>query len=126
MDESKVVPTPGRQPGFPQAAEFESLRTREADGAGTRAEFRVTDPDRLLRLLTKRNVALLALIRSKSPRSLSELSVLSGRPKASLTRTLKRFRALGIVNYRKAGGRAKAPIVACDCVRLDVPLDAIE
>ena len=82
--------------------------------------IREPNPEKLLRLLTVRNLALLKIIRSKSPQSLTELARLSGRPKASLTRTLKRFVAFGIVNFRKTGGRGKAPAVTCDCVRFEV------
>ena len=82
--------------------------------------IRAPNPEKLLRMLTVRNLALLKIIRSKSPHSLTELARLSGRPKASLTRTLKRFVAFGIVNFRKTGGRGKAPAVTCDCVRLEV------
>jgi DNA-binding transcriptional ArsR family regulator len=79
-------------------------------------------PEKLMRLLSDRNLKLLKLIRSAEPKTLAELSRLSGRPKASLTRTLARLTDLGIVVLVKSKGRGKIPKVACDRVRLEVSL----
>jgi predicted transcriptional regulator len=75
-----------------------------------------------MRLLSDRNLKLLRLIRTAEPKTLAELSRLSGRPKASLTRTLARLSDLGIVTLRKSRGRGKVPLVTCDRVRLEVSL----
>lgn len=121
MDENRVlqieIPS-GSAPSGPPEAAFG--KPAEAAGGTSAQVIRAPNPEKLLRLLTVRNLALLKIIRSKSPRSLTELARLSGRPKASLTRTLKRFVAFGIVSFRKTGGRGKAPTVTCDCVRLEV------
>lgn len=79
-------------------------------------------PEKLMRLLSDRNLKLLKMIRTDKPKTLAELSRLSGRPKASLTRTLARLSDLGIVVLVKSKGRGKIPHVACDRVRLDVSL----
>lgn len=79
-------------------------------------------PEKLMRLLSDRNLKLLKMIRTKEPKTLAELSRLSGRPKASLTRTLARLSDLGIVVLVKSKGRGKIPKVACDRVRLEVSL----
>lgn len=79
-------------------------------------------PDQLMRLISQRNVSLLRLIKTSRPQSLAELSRLSGRPKASLTRTMQRLSALGIVVMRKAGGRGKVPAVACDRLQFDLDI----
>lgn len=79
-------------------------------------------PEKLMRLLSDRNLKLLKMIRTAQPKTLAELSRLSGRPKASLTRTLARLSDLGIVVLVKSKGRGKTPRVACDRVRLDVSL----
>lgn len=79
-------------------------------------------PEKLMRLLSDRNLKLLKMIRTDKPKTLAELSRLSGRPKASLTRTLARLSDLGIVVLVKSKGRGKIPQVACDRVRLDVSL----
>ena len=75
-----------------------------------------------MRLLSDRNLKLLRLIRTAEPKTLAELSRLSGRPKASLTRTLARLSDLGIVVLRKSKGRGKTPVVMCDRVHLEVNL----
>ena len=79
-------------------------------------------PEKLMRLLSDRNLKLLKMIRTAEPKTLAELSRLSGRPKASLTRTLARLSDLGIVVLVKSKGRGKIPKVACDRVRLEVSL----
>lgn len=91
--------------------------------AGARRTLPLTALERLSRLLSKRNIELLQLIKSAEPQSLTELAALSGRPKASLTVTLRRLRSFGIIGYRQTDGRRKIPIVACDRLRLDVSLN---
>ena len=78
--------------------------------------------EQVMRLISDRNVQLLQLIKKHRPQSLAELSRLSGRPTASLTRTLQRLSALGIVVVRRTKGREKIPVVACDCLRFELPL----
>jgi len=90
--------------------------------AGARRTLPLTALERLSRLLSKRNIELLQLIKSAEPQSLTELALLSCRPKASLTVTLRRLRSFGIIGYRQTDGRRKIPIVACDRLRLDVSL----
>ena len=79
-------------------------------------------PAQLMRLMSQRNVELLRLIRVRKPQSVSELARISGRPKASLTRTLQRLAGHGIIVMRKSAGRGKAPTVACDRLRLELAL----
>ena len=80
--------------------------------------------DTLARLLSVRNVGLLKLIKKARPRSVAELSRLSGRPKASLTATLHRLEEFGIVTFKEIDGRRRAPIVVCDILRLEVAIHA--
>ncbi len=87
---------------------------------------KTASPRQLMRLFSGRNVELLLLIKTRKPQSVSELARLSKRPKESLTRTLQRLAAVGIVEMRKAAGRGKAPTVACDRVRLELPLETAE
>lgn len=79
--------------------------------------------DAFSRLLSKRNVELLKLIKEAKPQSVAELARLSGRPKASLMLTLKRFKTYGIVEFDEVDGRRKVPRVACDRLRLEIPID---
>jgi predicted transcriptional regulator len=78
--------------------------------------------DAFSRLLSKRNVELLKLIKEAEPQSVAELARLSGRPKASLMLTLKRFKTYGIVEFVESDGRRKTPRVACDRLRLEIPI----
>ena len=74
----------------------------------------------LMRLLSESNVALLNIVRSQKPRSVAELARLTGRPKASLTQTLRRLERFGLISFRPTTGRRKTPEIVCDKVRLDV------
>lgn len=99
---------------------------RRAEGDPTsepysaRATF--VSAEQVMRLISGRNVELLRLIKERKPQSLAELSRISGRPTASLTRTLQRLSALGIVRMECRKGREKVPVVACDRLRFDLPL----
>lgn len=90
--------------------------------AGARRTLPLGSLEKLSRLLSRRNIELLQLIKTAEPQSLTELANLSGRPKASLTVTLRRLRNFGIIGYRQTDGRRKIPIVACDRLRLDIAI----
>ncbi|MGH1417783.1 MAG: MarR family transcriptional regulator [Hyphomicrobiaceae bacterium] len=79
--------------------------------------------DKLTRLLSGRNLWLLNLIRKNQPQSVAELARLSGRPKASLTLTLRRLESFGIIAFRESGNRRKVPYVICDRLMLEVSLE---
>jgi len=79
--------------------------------------------DTLSRLLSERNIALLRMIKSRRPRSVAELARLSGRPKASLTLTLRRLEKFGIIEFREIDGRRKVPTLVCDRLMLDLTID---
>lgn len=125
MDHNKVLhfeiahggPGPSRASTAPSNGASAAAR-----GAPEPAPVRSPKPEKLMRLLSDRNLKLLRLIRTAEPKTLAELSRLSGRPKASLTRTLARLSDLGIVTLRKSRGRGKVPLVTCDRVRLEVSL----
>jgi predicted transcriptional regulator len=59
----------------------------------------------VIRLLTSENRKLLAIIRDKSPKSIQELSELSGRAQPNLTRTLAKLEAAGFVKSTTHGKR---------------------
>ncbi len=120
MDEAKILHF---SLAHSDVAPVKQANGHAADGAvnGT-TTVKTPKPEKLLRLLSDRNLKLLKLIRTAEPKTLAELSRLSGRPKASLTRTLARLSDLGIVVLTKAKGRGKIPKVACDRVRLEVSL----
>ncbi|MEO1205912.1 MAG: hypothetical protein AAFV45_06230 [Pseudomonadota bacterium] len=92
----------------------------------TRDETSATTLDAISRLLSERNLSLLKLIKDRKPRSVAELARLSGRPKASLTLTLRRLQKFGIVAFRDVDGRRKVPSVVCDQLMLEVSIDQVE
>ncbi len=91
--------------------------------AGGKKPIPVTSLDKLTRLLSGRNMWLLNLIRKSEPQSVAELARLSGRPKASLTLTLRRLESFGIIKFREISGRRKVPLVVCDKLMLEVSLE---
>ncbi|MCH9809299.1 MAG: hypothetical protein K0U74_16355 [Alphaproteobacteria bacterium] len=86
------------------------------------AEAEVSTLDTFSRLLSQRNLELLRLIKAKEPQSVAELARLSGRPKASLMLTLRRFHHYGIVLFDCVDGGRKAPRVMCDRLRVDIAI----
>lgn len=81
-----------------------------------------TTMDALTRLLSERNIALLQMIRDRRPRSVAELARMSGRPKASLTLTLRRLEKFGMVAFKDVEGRRKVPTVVCDRLLLELEI----
>ena len=73
----------------------------------------------LVRLLTPENRQLLALIRDRKPRSVSELVQLTGRAQPNLTRTLAKLEAVGFIRT-KAVGRRKAPSTAIKKIVVEI------
>jgi hypothetical protein len=79
-------------------------------------------PEKLMRLLSDRNLRLLRMFKTSEPKTLAELSRLSGPAQGQPDPTLARLSSLGIVVLKKAKGRGKFPTLACDTLQLDVPL----
>lgn len=108
--------------GQPDVADPAAMaQNGDATDVAARQPHKVT-AEQVMRLISGRNVELLQMIKLRRPQSLAELSRISGRPTASLTRTLQRLSALGIVVMRRSKGREKIPTVACDCLRFELPL----
>ncbi len=74
------------------------------------------------RILSDRNRDLLAIIAAEKPCSLQALADLTGRAKSNLSRTLRTMERYGLVRFDKGQGRALAPRVVYDDIRLDLPL----
>jgi predicted transcriptional regulator len=89
-EEMKAVAR-GERPAPPDAAEpsFESIAV-------------------VLGLLTPENRRLLAMIRDRKPKSVTELAQLTGRAQPNLTRTLTKLEAAGFITMTTTG-RRKAP-----------------
>ena len=81
-----------------------------------------TSIESFAKVLSQRNQALLALIASEKPESLTELAEIAGRKKSNLSRTLKTMSRYGLVELRAGPRGTLIPRVAYDRVRLDVSL----
>lgn len=90
------------------------------NGKTARRQVPVASLQQLMRLLSEANVSLLHTVRDSRPTSVAELARLTGRPKASLTQTLRRLERFGLITFRHSHGRRKMPEIACDKVTLDV------
>lgn len=90
------------------------------NGRAAKRQVSVGSLQQLMRLLSEANVALLHTVRDSRPTSVAELARLTGRPKASLTQTLRRLERFGLITFRQSLGRRKMPEIACDKVTLDV------
>ena len=64
----------------------------------------------LVRLLTPENRRLLALIRDRKPRSVSDLAAWTGRAQPNISRTLAKLEAAGMVEMTDGGNRRKVPL----------------
>ena len=73
----------------------------------------------LTRLLTSENRQLLATIRDREPRSIAELSELTGRAASNLTRTLGKLEAAGLVEM-KTVNRRKVPRTEVRKLRVEI------
>jgi len=73
----------------------------------------------LLRLLTPQNRKPLAVIRDKKPRSIAELSELTGRAQPNLTRTLGKLEAVGFVRLESVD-RRKVPTAAVQSLQIKI------
>jgi predicted transcriptional regulator len=90
---------------------------------------RPTDPkvwfpslESLAKVLSESNRELLALIDERRPRSLQELSDLSGRAPSNLSRTLKTMSKYGLVELEEHPGRRIAPKVQYSRFKLEMPI----
>lgn len=68
----------------------------------------------MAQVLSSSNRELLNLIKTRHPQSLSELSIISGRRKESLSRTLRTMKNHGIVKLEKGRRNSIIPSVLAD------------
>jgi hypothetical protein len=81
-----------------------------------------TSIDSVAKVLSERNRDLLCVIAAEKPNSLQALVNRTGRAKSNLSRTLRTMERYGLVRFEKGQGRALAPRVVYDDIRLDLPL----
>ncbi|MGC3874901.1 transcriptional regulator [Halomonas sp. GXIMD04776] len=65
-------------------------------------------------MLSTRNLELLRIIGERQPQSLGELSIITGRKKESLSRTIKRMSEYGLVSIKEGARHAKIPVPVAD------------
>jgi predicted transcriptional regulator len=81
-----------------------------------------TSPEAMVKLLSEDNLALLRLIVARKPNSVRELATLAHRKESNLSRTLRKLRDAGIVEFEEGIGRARAPRVTARRVTLELDL----
>lgn len=74
----------------------------------------------MVKLLSEDNLALLRTIAEREPRSVRDLADLADRKEGSVSRTLKKLAAAGIVRLERSDGRRLRPRLVADGVRMDV------
>jgi len=74
------------------------------------------------KLLSPKNRALIRLIASRRPKSVSELAILTRRAEQNLLRTLHKLSDAGLVRLDKGEGRAYEPVVTARRVHFEIDL----
>ena len=74
----------------------------------------------LVRLLSPENRRLLALIRDRKPRSVSDLAAWTGRAQPNISRTLAKLEAAGMVEMTDGGNRRKVPLATVRKITIEI------
>ena len=111
----RVVREPGTATASPK-------RWFDSDATAAKALGATASPEAMVKLLSERNLALLHLIATRRPASVSELATLAGRAVSNLSRTLRKLHEAGIVEFEDGAGRSHAPRLAARRVTLDLDL----
>ena len=74
----------------------------------------------LVRLLTPENRRLLALIRDRKPRSVSDLAAWTGRAQPNVSRTLAKLEAAGMVAMMDGSNRRKIPLATVRKITIEI------
>jgi predicted transcriptional regulator len=99
--------------------EMKAVARGESSAPADAAKPSFNSVEALVRLLTPENRELLALIRDRKPRSVTELARLTGRAQPNVTRTLPKLEAAGFIRT-KAVGRRKAPSTAIKKIIVEI------
>jgi len=114
-------------------ASYEQMKARTM--AIARGEYRPTSGEpkvwftsieSVAKVLSAGNRDLLKIIASQHPRSIDELSKLSGRKKSNLSRTLKTMEGYGIVRLDRGEHGRVEPKITHDHFTVDLPLSEIK
>ena len=100
-------------------AEMKAVARGEKPAAADASRPSFNSVEAVVRLLTRDNRRLLALIRDRKPQSVAELVTLTARAQPNLTRTLAKFEAAGFITM-KTVGRRKTPSVAVKRIVVEI------
>jgi predicted transcriptional regulator len=106
----------------PAAAAPAPKRWFDSNETAVRSPGASTSPEAMVKLLSAENLALLHLKGTHRPDSVRALARLARRQESNLSRTLKKLREAGIVDFEKGEGRTRAPRLVARRVRLDLDL----
>ena len=106
----------------PASATDKPKRWFDGDETAARALGTTASAESMVKLLSAENLRLLSLIRTKRPPSVQALAELAHRSKSNLSRTLKKLREAGIVDFEPGVGRELVPRVVANRVTLDLDL----
>ena len=106
----------------PAVAATAPKRWFDSDATAARALDATTSPEAMVKLLSEDNLALIHLIATRQPASVSELAKFADRAVSNLSRTLKKLHEAGIVDFDPGPGRTRAPRVTARRVTLDLDL----
>jgi predicted transcriptional regulator len=106
----------------PAVATTTPTRWFDSDATADKALGATTSPEAMVKLLSEENLALLHLIATRRPESVSELAALAHRAVSNLSRTLKKLHEAGIVDFDQGPRRTRAPRVTARRVTLDLDL----
>ncbi len=100
--------------------EMKAVARGERPAPAHAAELSFNSVDAVVRLLTRENRELLAIIRARDPQSVAELALMSGRAQPNLTRTLAKMEAVGLIAMKAVGRRRKAPSVTVKRILIEI------
>jgi predicted transcriptional regulator len=100
-------------------AEMKAVARGERLAPGDAGKPSFNSVEAVVRLLTRENRRLLALIRDRKPGSVAELADLTGRAQPNLTRTLAKLEAAGFISM-KTVGRRKTPSVSVKRIVVEI------
>jgi predicted transcriptional regulator len=106
----------------PAAAKGAPRRWYDSEATARRAGRESRSAEAMVKLLSSDNLAVLAVIARRKPRSMRRLAELTGRKESNLSRTLKKLERAGIVEMRKGPGRVRIPALVARTVRLELDL----
>jgi predicted transcriptional regulator len=106
----------------PAAASGSPRRWFDSNETATRSLGTSASAEAMVKLLSAANLALLHLIETRKPDSVRALARLARRKESNLSRTLKKMREAGIVDFDEGVGRMRAPRLVARRVTLDLDL----